>query len=96
MFSSILSWFGSQRIDCADSYFASDSAAKELFANGLCFIGVVKTATRGFPKTYLSAVELANCGDFLALKLVLPHANDGVPADVGGALMAAFVWMDRE
>jgi hypothetical protein len=78
-------WFGSHRIVCADSYFASVGAAKELFANGLRFIGVVKTATRGFPKTYLSAVELANRGDFLALKSVLPPANDGVPANVGGA-----------
>ena len=42
-------WFGSHRVVCADSYFASVGAAKELFRNGLRFIGVVKTATKGFP-----------------------------------------------
>jgi hypothetical protein len=61
-------WSGSHRIVCADSYFASFGAAQELFARGLRFIGVVKTATRGFPKNFLSSVELANRGDFLALK----------------------------
>jgi hypothetical protein len=87
-------WFGSHRIVCADSCFASVGAAKELFANGLRCIGVVKTATRDFPKSYLSVVvELATRGDFLALKSVLPPANDGVPANVVGGLMAAFVWM---
>ena len=43
-------WFGSNRIVCADSYFASVGAAKELYRNGLRFIGVVKTAKKGFPK----------------------------------------------
>ena len=61
-------WFGSNRIVCADSYFASVGAAKELFCNGLRFIGVVKTATRGYPKTFLTSVELHNRGDFLALR----------------------------
>ena len=55
-------WFGSNRIVCADSYFASVGAAEELFRNGLRFIGVVKTATKGFPKTYLGSVELQTCG----------------------------------
>jgi Transposase IS4 len=84
-------WCGSHRIVCADSYFASVGAAKELYANGLRFIGVVKTATRGFPKQFLSAVELANRGDFLALKSVLAPCNDAPEA-----VLAAFVWMDRE
>jgi hypothetical protein len=81
-------WFGSNRIVCADSYFASVGAAKELYRNGLRFIGVVKTATKGFPKTYLTSVELHQRGDFLAL------ASD--PADELDPAMAAFVWMDRE
>ncbi|KAI2508605.1 Transposase IS4 [Fragilaria crotonensis] len=51
-------WFGTNRIVCADSYFASVGAAKELYRNGLRFIGVVKTATRGYPKTFLTSVEL--------------------------------------
>jgi hypothetical protein len=84
-------WSGSHRIVCADSYFASFGAAQELFARGLRFIGVVKTATRGFPKNFLSSVELANRGDFLALKKFDPPNAEEV-----GAEMAAFVWMDRE
>ena len=81
-------WFGSNRIVCADSYFASVGAAKELYRNGLRFIGVVKTATRGFPKTFLTNVELNQRGDFFAL------ASDS--ADELDPAMAAFVWMDRE
>jgi Transposase IS4 len=80
-------WFGSNRIVCADSYFASVGAAKELFRNGLRFIGVVKTATRGFPKTYLTGIELHNRGDFAALK-----ANATADSPEYGAM----VWMDRE
>jgi Transposase IS4 len=80
-------WFGSNRIVCADSYFASVGAAKELFRLGLRFIGVVKTATRGFPKTYLTGVELNNRGDFLALK---------ASATADSPEYGAMVWMDRE
>ena len=83
----VSSWFGSNRIFCAESYFASVGAAEELFRNGLRFIGVVKTATRGFPKTFLTSVELESCGDFFALKRL---AGDNKPA------LGAFVWMDRE
>ncbi|KAI2493142.1 Transposase IS4 [Fragilaria crotonensis] len=54
-----------------DSYFASVGAAKELYRNGLRFIGVVKTATKGFPKTYLTSVEPIN--------VVISLASD--PAD---------------
>jgi hypothetical protein len=79
-------WFGSNRIVCADSYFASVGAAKELFCNGLRFIGVVKTATRGFPKTFLTSVELHSRGD-VALK-----ANAAADSPEYGAM----VWMDRE
>jgi hypothetical protein len=55
-------WFHSDRIVCADSYFASVGCAKELLRNGLRFIGVVKTATREFPKAYLSQLELQERG----------------------------------
>ena len=81
-------WFGSHRVVCADSYFASVGAAKELFKNGLRFIGVVKTATKGFPKKYLSGIELQDRGDFVALT--------AMPADEGDLELASFVWMDRE
>jgi Transposase IS4 len=42
-------WSMSERIVCADSYFASVSAAEELRKMGLRLIGVVKDATRRFP-----------------------------------------------
>ena len=82
-------WFGSNRIVCADSYFASVAAAKELYQNGLRFIGVVKTATKCYPKAYLSNVRLHRRGDYHAL------ASDPVDEQMDPA-MAAFVWMDRD
>jgi hypothetical protein len=79
--------FGTNRIVCADSYFASVGAAKELYRNGLQFIGFVKTATRGYPKTYLTSVELQNRGDFLALR---SNSTENSPE------LGAMVWMDWE
>ena len=38
-------WYNTQRVVCADSYFASVGAAQERMRNGLRFIAVVKTAT---------------------------------------------------
>jgi hypothetical protein len=64
----VLPWFGMNCIVCADSYFASVGAAKELYHNGLRFIGVLKPATLGYPKTFLTSVELLSRGDFLALR----------------------------
>jgi Transposase IS4 len=81
--------FGSNRIVSADSYFASVGAAKEFYNNGFRFIGVVKTVTKGFPKTYLSGVELQDRGNFCALKTA-------IPATAGEPELASFVWMDRE
>ena len=81
-------WFGSNRIVCTDSNFASVGAAKELYRNDICFIGVVKTATKGFPITYLTSVKLNQCGDFLALSWD--------PVDELDPAMAAFAWMDHE
>jgi len=39
-------WAGTTRTVCADLYLASVTAAQQLLAMGLRFIGVVKTATR--------------------------------------------------
>ena len=41
-------WINTQRIVCADSYFASATVEEFLHMNGLNVIGVVKTATRKF------------------------------------------------
>jgi len=40
---------GTTRVVCADSYFASVTAAQRLLGMGLRFIAMVKTATLGFP-----------------------------------------------
>lgn len=81
------SWAYSDRVVCADSYFASVGAAEEMKRLGLRFIGVVKTATKRFPQAYLSGLELQQRGDRKAL---ISKSADGVPN------MTAFVWMDRE
>jgi hypothetical protein len=46
----VMPWVRTGRIVCADSYFASIPVAAELRRLGLHFIGVVKTASRMFPK----------------------------------------------
>ena len=45
----VMPWDNTDRIVCADSYFASVPTAEELWNHGLCFIGVIKKATRQFP-----------------------------------------------
>ena len=54
---------------------------------GLRFIGVVKTATKKFPMSYLSNLELVQHGDYKGL---VARGTDGQPT------MLSFVWMDRE
>jgi hypothetical protein len=80
-------WAFSEQIVCADSYFASVGAALELQRIGLCFIGVVKTATHQFPMHYLSRVELQQRGDRYGL---VTQSNNGGPR------LLAFVWMDPD
>ena len=55
-------WPGTNRIVCADSYFASVEAADEMAKIGLRFIGLVKTSTTRFPLQYLSSVEFTQRG----------------------------------
>jgi Transposase IS4 len=85
----VLPWIHTDRIVCADSYFASVPAAKLMSCNGMRFIGVVKTATRNFPMRYLASVELNHRGDRKGLV-----SNAGRQA--GDPSMLAFVWMDRQ
>ena len=73
------------RVVCADSYFASVAAARAMRKLGFRFIGVVKTAHRGFPLKYLSSVPLAERGSVAALV-----------TEEDGLEMTAFVWCDRE
>jgi Transposase IS4 len=74
------------RVVVADSYFASVQAAKELHRMGLCFIGTVKTATKGFPMHYLQRVLLpGGKGDHHGLLAKDPTS---------GVSLLAFVWAD--
>jgi hypothetical protein len=82
----VLPWSHTNRIVCADSYFASVPAAQLMTCNGMQFIGVVKTATRNYPMRYLASVELNHQGDQKGL--VSNGQQDGDPK------MLAFVWMD--
>eukprot|EP00170_Pyropia_yezoensis_P000630 contig_2981_g631 len=80
-------WAGTQRIICADSYFASVATAQQLLTMGLRFVGVVKTATRGYPMGALSAIPLQSRGQHVSFS----HVN----ADNVTDLMAV-LWVDRE
>ena len=82
----VMPWANTDRIVCADSYFASVGAALELKRIGLRFIGVVKTATRRYPMKALSEIELVDRGDFRGLVSVGDGSNS----------LLAFVWMDRD
>jgi hypothetical protein len=83
----VLPWARTDRIVCADSYFASVSTLKELKRIGLRFIGVVKTATRQFPQAYLSTLEMRQRGERRGL---VARDENGTPS------MLAFCWMDRD
>jgi Transposase IS4 len=78
---------GSGRIVTADSYFSSVEAALNLRDFGPKYVGVVKTATRRFPKACLGQQTLQNRGD----RLSLAHHNHNGQID-----MMAMLWLDRE
>jgi Transposase IS4 len=83
----VLPWAHSDRVVCADSYFASVATAEELLRLGLRFIGVVKTATTRYPMKSLSGLEMHNRGESRGL---VSKNCAGKPE------FLAFVWMDRE
>ena len=80
-------WNFSDRLVCADSYYASVAAAEELMKFRFRFIGVVKTATKRFTMQHLSRLLMPNRGDRHSL---LKKDNKGTPD------MMAFVWVDRD
>ena len=81
-------WANTDRVVCADSYFASVQAALRLKAMGLRFIGTVKTATKGFPMHFLQRVLLPNGkGDCRALLSTDQES---------GIALFAYVWADRD
>ena len=81
-------WAYSDRIVCADSFFASYNCAKVLKNIGFKFVGVVKTATKRFPMKVLTTKRLHERGD----RYGLVHKD----RETGRPDMIAFVWMDRE
>ena len=78
-------WVRTDHCVCADSYFTSINAVTVMRMMGLCFIGVVKMATKKFPMSYLSNLELVQHGDYKGL---VARGTDGQPT------MLSFVWMD--
>ena len=58
----ICPWAKSNRLVVADSAFASVQCAQELFALGLRFIGVIKTATKDCPMQHLLSAQLKGRG----------------------------------
>ena len=80
-------WVRTDRCVCADSYIASVNAVTVMRMMGLCFIGVVKTATKKFPMSYLSNLELVQHGDYKGL---VARGTDEQPT------MLLFVWMDQD
>lgn len=74
-----------ERIVCADSYFASVPAALRLYEYGFRFIGVVKTATKGYPKDYLGSVMMPVRGTVAALT-----------ATVDDTTLLGLVYCDRD
>ena len=83
----VFPWANTNRIVCADSYFASVTTAEEMTKMGLRFIGTVKTATRKFPMDALQRVEFTSRGQHKGM----------LHYDVNGkADMLAFTWVDRE
>lgn len=84
----VSAWAFSERIVCADSYFASVNCCEALREMGLKFVGVVKTATKKFPMNRLATTRLHQRGD----RYGLVHKNPLT----GRPNLIAFVWLDRE
>eukprot|EP00731_Ephydatia_muelleri_P003545 Em0001g3545a len=69
-------WHGTGRIIVADSAFSSVTTAIELKKCGLLFTGVVKTASREFPKEYLNdACTYRHEGDHICLTTIIDNCN---------------------
>lgn len=83
----VMPWSGSQRIVCADSYFASVASTLALQQIGLRFIGVVKTAHKRFPQAWLSRVQFGGGRG---------HQKGLIHTTAEGYDLLSFVWVDRE
>ena len=80
-------WVRTESWCFAYSYFASVNAVTVMRMMGLRFIGVVKMATKKFPMSYLSNLELVQHGDYKGL---VARGTSRQPT------MLSFIWMDRD
>jgi hypothetical protein len=60
---------------CADSAFASVRSAVQLHKKGLYFLGLVKTASRCFPKEFLESYPLQGRGDHVTVTSKMDGVN---------------------
>jgi len=71
-------WFGTGRLVCADSWFASFATAAALLDQGLFFIGPVKTGHSRFPKQFFHDPDLFD-GKERGAHTVLKTTHQGDP-----------------
>ena len=83
----VIIWDHTYKIVCAESYFASVTAAEELRKHVIFFIGVIKTAMRKFLMAHLSNIDLQDRGDMSGLLTR--------PVDRTKSVLGDFAWMDR-
>lgn len=88
LLSLISPWFGSDRFVCTDSCFSSVQTAIQCKDKKMRYIGVVKTATKNYPMSHLSKVELKFKGDRAGVM-----AKDETSENLD---LLAFVWRDRD
>jgi hypothetical protein len=85
----VMPWACTAQTVVGDSYFALVQAARYLYKLGLRFIGVVKTATVGFPMAHLQSIQFNSRGDWSSLF----HCGNGTPEDPD---LLSFAWVDRD
>ncbi len=89
-------YMGQHHIVVADSAFASVKSASALHSNrGMGFIGLVKTATRLFPKSYLSEHPLPTRGAHVTLQATV-QPQLGATAGSSPTNVMAVAWNDNK
>jgi hypothetical protein len=78
-------WHGTKRTLAGDSAFGSVKTAREMRRRGLHFIGLVKTATREYPKAWLAKYKFPSRGSHVVMKA----------KDADGTTFFACGWSDR-
>jgi hypothetical protein len=70
-----LPWQGTRRVVVGDSAFGSVKTARELHKRGLHFTGLVKTASREFPKGWLASYKYPSRGAHVVMKAKIQATN---------------------